>query len=261
MIVTRIEMKPIIILILLILFLLDNGLSQVDSVNITFNINTPQLSDSSTIFITGNHPLLGNWQPDKTPLKKTDQYGLWYVSLNLPVELNLKYKFTQGSWDTEALEEDGQIPPDDYLILKIDTTIIKTISLWKNLDNYNTKTLITGTANFHQDFKDDILRNRDIVVSVVKPFIDKTYKTLSDRENTSVGGSSLGGLISFMLLWEHHDIFSKAACLSPVFKNDSLKIDYVQTITTSNEIKRPIQIYIDNGTTGAMKSFNRVLIG
>ena len=51
------------------------------------------------------------------------------------------------------------------------------------------------------------------IVNKLKPFIDKNYRTKPDRENTATGGSSLGGLISFMLVWEYPNIFSKAACL------------------------------------------------
>ena len=51
------------------------------------------------------------------------------------------------------------------------------------------------------------------VVTVVKPFIDQAYRTLPDRKNTAIGGLSMGGLISFMLLWEYNDIFAKATCI------------------------------------------------
>ena len=37
----------------------------------------------------------------------------------------------------------------------------------------------------------------DFIVNYLKPFIDQNYRTLSDRENTGILGSSMGGLISF----------------------------------------------------------------
>src|ERR1035437_8872527 len=51
------------------------------------------------------------------------------------------------------------------------------------------------------------------VVKDLKPFIDKTYRTLPDRKNTATIGSSAGGLVSFMLVWEYNDVFSRAACV------------------------------------------------
>ena len=85
-----------------------------------------------------------------------------------------------------------------------------------------------------------------LVTEVIKPFIDRAYRTRRDRESTATGGSSAGGLISLMLLWEHPEIFSKAACLSPAFKIHH--IDYVKKVQTSGQNNYSRLIYIDNGT-------------
>lgn len=52
------------------------------------------------------------------------------------------------------------------------------------------------------------------IVKEVKPFIDKQYRTLSDRENTFIVGSSMGGLISLYALCEYPQVFAGAGCLS-----------------------------------------------
>ena len=54
----------------------------------------------------------------------------------------------------------------------------------------------------------------DFIVSDVKPFIDSHYKTLADRENTVIIGSSMGGLISLYAICEYPDVFGGAGCLS-----------------------------------------------
>lgn len=54
----------------------------------------------------------------------------------------------------------------------------------------------------------------DFMVATLKPMIDAGYRTLSDRENTYVAGSSMGGLMSIYLLCERGDIFGNAICLS-----------------------------------------------
>lgn len=51
----------------------------------------------------------------------------------------------------------------------------------------------------------------------LKQFIDKTYRTLADRNNTAVMGSSLGGLINFYLGRHYGDVFGKVAMMSPSF--------------------------------------------
>lgn len=52
------------------------------------------------------------------------------------------------------------------------------------------------------------------LVTELKPFIDKTYSTKTDRANTFIAGSSMGGLISMYAICEYPDVFGGAACLS-----------------------------------------------
>jgi predicted alpha/beta superfamily hydrolase len=49
----------------------------------------------------------------------------------------------------------------------------------------------------------------------LKPAIDAGFRTLPDAENTAVGGSSLGGLISLYLALKHPDAIRGAAVMSP----------------------------------------------
>ena len=55
----------------------------------------------------------------------------------------------------------------------------------------------------------------DWMVQELKPLIDAKYPTLPDRENTAIGGSSMGGLMSLYGITAHNETFSRAACLSP----------------------------------------------
>lgn len=57
----------------------------------------------------------------------------------------------------------------------------------------------------------------EFIISTLKPYVDKNYRTLSDQKNTGIFGSSLGGLISFYAALEHPDIFGKAGVYSPSF--------------------------------------------
>ncbi|MCM2302688.1 MAG: alpha/beta hydrolase-fold protein [Flavobacteriaceae bacterium] len=86
------------------------------------------------------------------------------------------------------------------------------------------------------------------IVYQLKPFIDKNYSTKSGRKHTSVGGSSMGGIISFALVWEYPRVFSKAICMSPAFKINH--IDYVKEVTNYTGKKKKIKLYIDNGGIG-----------
>jgi predicted alpha/beta superfamily hydrolase len=58
----------------------------------------------------------------------------------------------------------------------------------------------------------------------------------------------MGGLISFMMLWEYPDVFSKGACLSPAFQVRNL--DYITRVKKDAGEKKDIKVYIDNGEIG-----------
>ncbi len=52
------------------------------------------------------------------------------------------------------------------------------------------------------------------LVKELKPFIDNTFSTHTDKSNTFVAGSSMGGLISMYAMCEYPNVFGGAACLS-----------------------------------------------
>ena len=108
---------------------------------------------------------------------------------------------------------------------------------------YNSKN--RGKEYNHTDLSEAYIK---FLIEELKPFIDATYRTLPDKNNTSVGGSSSGGLISFIIVWEYPDVFSKAACISPALK--IADIDFVAPVKNYSGAKKEIKIYIDNGGVG-----------
>lgn len=86
------------------------------------------------------------------------------------------------------------------------------------------------------------------MVEQLKPFIDKYYRTMPGKEYNAVMGSSMGGLISFLLAWNYPDVFGKAACMSSSFYfNGDNAIEMVKNYTGE---KKKIKIYIDHGEDG-----------
>ena len=53
------------------------------------------------------------------------------------------------------------------------------------------------------------------IVETLKPYIDAAFRTKTDRLNTAIGGSSMGGLISMYAAAEYQSVFSKALIFSP----------------------------------------------
>jgi len=52
------------------------------------------------------------------------------------------------------------------------------------------------------------------LVHELKPVIDENFSVSSDRENTYIAGSSMGGLMSMYAISEYPEVFHGAACLS-----------------------------------------------
>ena len=89
------------------------------------------------------------------------------------------------------------------------------------------------------------------IVTELKPFIDSVYKTLSDKENTAIMGSSMGGLISFYAGWHYPDVFSMVGCLSSSFYyNNDRSIKQVEDY---NGHKKHVKFYIDHGEDGNVR--------
>lgn len=57
----------------------------------------------------------------------------------------------------------------------------------------------------------------EAVVSVLKPTIDRNYRTKPEAAYTGIMGSSMGGLISYYAGLKHPDIFGNIGVLSPSF--------------------------------------------
>lgn len=109
-----------------------------------------------------------------------------------------------------------------------------------------------GEALFSEDVKSD--RYLRFLVSELKPYIDKNYSTKSDRENTFIAGSSMGGLISIYAICEYPEIFGGAACLSThwigIFSDKNNPIPEAFIHYLSNNLPDPgaHKIYFDYGT-------------
>ncbi len=66
------------------------------------------------------------------------------------------------------------------------------------------------------------------LVTELKPFIDRTYRTQSDAAHTSIMGSSMGGLISAYALTEYPAVFGGAGCVSTHWPaGEGAVIDYL----------------------------------
>ncbi len=57
----------------------------------------------------------------------------------------------------------------------------------------------------------------DFLVQTLKPYVDAHYRTRTDRVNTGIGGSSLGGLFAVYAALVYPDVFGRVLAFSPAF--------------------------------------------
>ncbi len=74
------------------------------------------------------------------------------------------------------------------------------------------------------------------ITDTLKPFVDKTYRTKTERENTGIGGSSMGGLVSIFSGLMYPEVYGKLMIFSPslwvVPKMDFTNIDFSEPSDT-----------------------------
>lgn len=84
-----------------------------------------------------------------------------------------------------------------------------------------------------------------MLVGELKPFIDATYKTCSLTEDTALGGSSLGGLLTMHVGIRYPETFGKLAVLSPsVWWDERVILKEVEALPG----KLAQRIWLDAGT-------------
>lgn len=83
------------------------------------------------------------------------------------------------------------------------------------------------------------------LVNTLKPYIDANYRTLSDRTNTILAGSSMGGLMALYGACVYNHVFQRAACLSPSLWVSPGKV--LELIARAH-IRRDTCIYMDYGS-------------
>jgi predicted alpha/beta superfamily hydrolase len=84
------------------------------------------------------------------------------------------------------------------------------------------------------------------MIEELKPFMDKTYRAKTDSKNTAAMGSSMGGLISFLLAWWYPEVFYQAACLSSSFLWNRNAL--IRAIAYYIGPKKEVRYYIDVGS-------------
>jgi len=127
----------------------------------------PSTPGGSRVFIAGNQPALGDWDPGKIVLQKQND-SLWTISRKFPKGLVVEFKITCGSWDTEAIYKSGVVPANTNFMARVDTALTLRPLTWR--DQMSAAAVppgagIVGTVKYFRALKSLKLRHpRDVIV-------------------------------------------------------------------------------------------------
>ncbi len=127
-----------------------------------------------------------------------------------------KSELSGFSWEVKATMDRLHQQTKGVIIVGIDHGETKRIMEYSNyLSEYANKYLASvGEENP----KPEAEGYGRFILEQVKPFIDGNYRTLSDRANTFIAGSSCGANISLFLGFKYPDVFSVVGAFSPAFE-------------------------------------------
>ena len=84
------------------------------------------------------------------------------------------------------------------------------------------------------------------LINELKPKIDREFRTIRGPASTAVLGSSMGGICSLALGWEHPDVFGSIASLSGAFQVE--KKSFLRNALQSYKAKpKKVRLYLDSG--------------
>lgn len=96
---------------------------------------------------------------------------------------------------------------------------------------------------------DEYLR---MLTEELKPEIDARFRTLPDRANTAIAGSSLGGLLTLHAAFTRAEVFGRAAAMSPSVWWGSRAV--LQTVDAFNG--PPPRLWVDIGGREGLEAMN-----
>lgn len=158
--------------------------------------------------------------PDSFFMPGLNRYRKIRVYIPKDYKKNTKRYPVMYMHDGQNLFDDADAPYGEW---RIDETLDSLISLG------HPPCIIVGIDNGPQRINEYLPFDSDeygkaegddylsFIVTVIKPYIDKRYRSLPGKEHTYIAGSSLGGLISYYAMLRYPSVFGNAGIFSPSF--------------------------------------------
>lgn len=180
---------------------------------------------------------------DSTVTWNKQEWGVDETMTNLLKRKKIKNCIVVGVWNTGVMRHADYFPQKPFLSLPT-----------AQQDSIYKATRGEGYALFAAPVQSDAYLK--FLVTELKPFIDKNFSVKTDRANTFIAGSSMGGLISMYAICEYPDVFGGAACLSThwpgIFAsaNNPIPAAFISYLQKHLPDPSSHKIYFDYGTAG-----------
>ena len=103
---------------------LGQGQESQDEVELIFELHAPELSQQASVFITGNIPALGQWDPAKIRMQWKGDHR-WEHKINVRPNYPVEYKYTQGAWSNEGADAAGNPLPNFLVQIKRSRRVVE----------------------------------------------------------------------------------------------------------------------------------------
>jgi predicted alpha/beta superfamily hydrolase len=183
----------------------------------------PTTPKEASLFITGNTPALGEWDPGRVRLQKESD-SVWRFAGEAMTGAALEFKITRGTWLSEAIYVDGTIPQNTTLYLVSDTTLVLRPVTWNDLSAARKKLIsasgITGSVRYHRGLRGVGLNyQRDAIVWLPPSYgkdTQKRYPVLYMHDGQNVFDPSTSFLGSDWRADEVADSMIKAGAIEEI---------------------------------------------
>jgi enterochelin esterase-like enzyme len=182
--------------------------------------------------------------PPSYPTQPQRHYPVLYLhdGQNVFSSAGTNCAFGWGSWEldrtVDALCRAGKM--QEIIMVAVDNS-------WGRREEYGGRHHASGGPATNTAFEN----YEAFLITELKPRMDREYRTLPGAAHTAVMGSSMGGLCSLVLAWDHPEIFGGAASLSGP--------DTFEQTNFLNEVlkgfhgpPKPFRVYLDSGVVDFM---------
>lgn len=179
---------------------------------------------------------------DSTNTWNNQEWAVDETMSQLQKQKSIRNTIVVGIWNSGINRQSDYFPQKAFeaLPIKVQDSLLNNVRISEKTDLYTYKINSDNYLKF--------------IVKELKPFIDSSYSTNSNAENTFIAGSSYGGLISLYAICEYPQIFGGAACLSTHWpgtftnKNNAIPMKFVEYLDQHHPDPKTHKIYFDFGT-------------